>query len=367
MEYNKISLFKIDIFTNGETVYMLDDVLHNFNCRFVETINNNYTPNEVLLIFSRHFDLPNIIDLLNKYKRIIIFERHEYVDEVRMKNTIMPILKNYNGSKTVISHIPNYHLLIKEWFDDDTFYPFPLEAQLSIWRSKHYKAIEYNENRNNTIKTYLGQRKWDRDLVYLLQKNYCTNDKSILKYTYNNGNPPQEYHNNKVISYINSLNPNNTFDYNITNNEWTTDEGFYQVQCKVNTLDYKYYVIVETQNPDHSVSDYKNLKMIPRYSLTEKSIIPLAMGNIFYDFSFKYPSTKFLKEIGFETFFDDNSLFGLKSFYEMINKYPDEMYNDNIVKQKIKHNFNLINPIVAVDDYEMPLYIKFIVDFVSNT
>lgn len=367
MEHSKITLFKIDIFTNGEKVYMLDDVLHNFNCRFVESINDNYNTNEVLLIFSKHFDLPNIIDLINKYKRIIIFERHEYIDEIRMKDIIMPILKDYKGNKTVISHMPNYHLLIKEWFGDDTFYPFPLEAQISIWRSKHYKEIKYNEHRNNTIKTYLGKRKWDRDLVYLLQKNYCTNNNSILKYTFNNCGEIDEYHKNKVISYINLLNVDDNFDYNITNDEWTTDDGFYQVQCKVNTLNYKYYVIVETQNPDLTIEDYIKFEMIPRYTLTEKSIIPLAMGNIFYDFSFKYPSTKFLKEIGFETFFDDNSLLGLKSFYEMINKYPDEMYNDTIVKQKIKHNFNLINPIVAVDDYEMPLYIKFIVDFVSNT
>ena len=146
--HTKITSFKIDIFTNGDEVYMLDDVLYNFECRFIENKDENYIPNEILLIFSRHFDLPNIIDLLNKYKRIVIFERHEYIDEIRMKNTIIPILKGYSGSKTVISHMPNYHLLIEEWFGDNTFYPFSIESQISIWRSKHYKEIEYNQNRN---------------------------------------------------------------------------------------------------------------------------------------------------------------------------------------------------------------------------
>ena len=365
--HTKITSFKIDIFTNGDEVYMLDDVLYNFECRFIENKDENYIPNEILLIFSRHFDLPNIIDLLNKYKRIVIFEMHEYIDEIRMKNTIIPILKEYRGSKTVISHMPNYHSLIEEWFGDNTFYPFSIESQISIWRSKHYKGLEYNENRNKTIKTYIGKRKWDRDLVYLLQKNYCSNDLSILKYTYNNCGEPDEHHKSKVQSYINTLNVNNDFNYDIINDSWTIDAGFNQVQCKVDTLDFKYYVIVETQNPDLSIDEYKRFDMIPRYTLTEKSIVPLAMGNIFYDFSFKYPSTKFLKEIGFETFFDDNSLAGLKDFYEMINKYPDDMYNDSVVKAKLKHNFDLIKPIVAVDDFEMPLYLKHIIDFVNNT
>jgi hypothetical protein len=51
----------------------------------------------------------------------------------------------------------------------------------------------------------------------------------------------------------------------------------------------------------------------------------------------------------------------------MINQYPDDMYNDGIVKAKLKHNYDLIKPIVAVGDFEMPLYLKHIIDFVNNT
>ena len=93
----------------------------------------------------------------------------------------------------------------------------------------------------------------------------------------------------------------------------------------------------------------------------------MASGNIFYDFSFRFPSSKYLKEAGFETFFDDNSLAGLNTFYELINKYPDDMYNDTIIKAKIKHNFELAKTMVACGTYEMPLYLKHIIDFVNNT
>ena len=153
MESNKkITSFQIDIFTNGEEVYMLDDVLFNFKCRFIKNINDTFLPNDVLLIFSRHFDLPNILDLINRYNRIIIFERHEYVDEIRMKNTIMPILKNYKGNKTVISHMPNYHSLIKSGLMIILFIHFQLKHKFQFGEVSIIKKY-------NIMKTKIKQLK----------------------------------------------------------------------------------------------------------------------------------------------------------------------------------------------------------------
>lgn len=361
--------FKIDIFTNGEQVYMLNDVLYNFDYRVIDNKDTNETPNDVLLMFSRHFRIPNIIEFINRYKRIIVFERHENIDEIVLVETIVPILKEFKGSKLAICHNPRLDLYIKEFMGDDSWYEFPISAQISIWRDEKYKETQLIEDKKNTIKTYLGKRKFDRDLVYLLQKNYCSNDLSVLGYSFNNCTEPDEFFYSRFYKQLSTLDiDKDTFNLEIIGNKPIFDEGFKNPQYQVNSLDYKYYVIVETANEDFTDEEYNRPNGKPkRYSLTEKSIIPLANGNIFYDFSFRFPSSKYLKEAGFETFFDDNTLNGLKEFYEMINKYPDDMYNDTIIRDKIKHNYGLIKPMVACGVYEMPLYLKHIIDFVNNT
>jgi hypothetical protein len=365
---NIITSFKVDIFSNSETIYFLNDLMHHFDYRVIDNKDTNETPNDVLLMFSRHFRIPNIIDFINRYKRIIVFERHENIDEILLVETIVPILKEFKGSKLAICHNPRLDLFIKEQTGDDTWYKFPIDAQISIWRDEKYKETILNNNKQYTIKTYLGKRKWDRDLVYLLQKNYCSNDLSVLNYSFNNCGEPEASFYSKVNEYLKTLNiDESTFDLEIIGNKPILDEGFNSPQYQVNSLDYKYYVICETSNEDFTDDEYKQRKKPPRYSLTEKSIMPLANGNIFYDFSFRFPSSTYLKEVGFETFFDDNSLNGLKEFYEMINKYPDDMYNDIIIKDKIKHNYELVKPMVECGVYEMPLYLKHIIDFVNNT
>jgi hypothetical protein len=365
---NIIKSFKVDIFSNGETIYFLDDLMHHFDYRVINNKDTNETPNDVLLMFSRHFKIPNIIEFINRYKRIIVFERHENIDEILLVETIVPILKEFKGSKLAICHNPRLDLFIKKQTGDDSWYVFPISAQISIWRDEKYKETQLIENKKHTIKTYLGKRKWDRDLVYLLQKNYCTNDLSVLNYSFNNCDEPDADFYLKVNQHLKTLNIDKTkFDLEIIGSKPIKDMGFTQPQYQVNSLDYKYYVICETSNEDFTDDEYKRKKKPPRYSLTEKSIIPIASGNIFYDFSFRFPSSIYLKEAGFETYFDDNSLNGLKEFYEIINKYPDDMYNDNIVRDKIKHNFKLSKPMVACGIYEMPLYLKHIIDFVNNT
>ena len=365
--FNTLS-FKIDIFSNGETIYFLDDLMNHFDYRVINDKNTSLLPNDILLIFSKHFEIPNIIDFINRYKRIVVFERHENIDEILLVEKIVPILKNYSGSKLAICNNPRLDLFIKEHTGDDSWYKFPINAQISIWRDPKYKETVLNENKEYTIKTYLGKRKWDRDLVYLLQKNYCSNNLSILNYSFNNCGEPDDIFYKKIDFYLEQLNiDKKIFDLNIIGSKPIFDEGFTQPQYQVNSLDYKYYVICETANEDFSDDEYKQKKKPPRYSLTEKSIIPLASGNIFYDFSFRFPSSRYLKEAGFETFFEDNSLIGLKNFYETINQYPNEIYNNKIVKEKIKHNYELVKPIVACGTYEMPLYLKTIADFVSNT
>jgi hypothetical protein len=84
--HTKITSFKIDIFTNGDEVYMLDDVLYNFECRFIENKDENYD-----------FSLSKLgRDIKTSIERFMFPERFTLSPSVITNKTLLENDKNQN-------------------------------------------------------------------------------------------------------------------------------------------------------------------------------------------------------------------------------------------------------------------------------
>lgn len=363
-------MFKIDVYNNDlennniGAIYYLQNF---FNITFIN-VDSIATADTILLLPYQFMD-NYIFDIIKKYKKLIIFDYHEQSSTEYIEQYILPNTLQFNGAKLWICNNPEMADIMNNVFGDKNWIKLPIDVHMyqfyfpffinnAIRYPTYFDNLKFSLDRTYNLKTFLGKRKWERDLVYLLQSSILDKDElSLLNYAFTESQEEIDaiprFKIKKILEDVGIT----EIDYNIKKNDRIIHNDYPHFTYELE--DTKFFVILETKNNEYD----KNKINHKQISLTEKSMLPVMYGNIFYDFSFNTPVSKYLHEIGYETFFENTNVLGLKEFYENIKTNSNDMFNDNTNIKKMKHNFDLSKKLFNTKDNLLIDYIEY---FIKN-